>query len=59
VKTLKELFRLKTETYNSLCALAGSIAYADTWTQALGLILLSEAVLVTIERCWPRGERPE
>jgi hypothetical protein len=31
---------------------------STTVKQFVGLVLLSESVLVTIERCWPREERP-
>lgn len=49
---------LKASTYNSLIAVVGAILYADTWAQTFGLIFMIEAVLVSIERCWPENERP-
>ena len=55
----KGLFGLKVSTYNSLMGVVGAFAYADTIPKTIGLILMVEAVLVSIERCWPKEERPE
>lgn len=50
---------IPTWAYNSIIAGAGCFIVADTLSQAFGLWLILESLLVSIERCWPDGERPE
>lgn len=52
-------FGLPNYAYNSICVIVGSLLLTDTWAQSIGLILVLEAFLVSIERCWPEEERPQ
>lgn len=49
---------LKASTYNSLCGIAGCALLADSIPQFVGYALVLEAILVSVERCWPENERP-
>jgi hypothetical protein len=50
---------LPTFVYNSIMATVGAALLAHDWTTFFGLVLLMESIIVSIERCWPKGERPE
>ena len=49
---------LPTYAYNSLCGAIGCWLLTDTMPHFIGAILILEAVLVSLERTWPKGERP-
>lgn len=44
--------------YNSICTTIGALLITETWPQFMGLVLILEGIIVSIERCWPKGERP-
>lgn len=44
--------------YNSVMVLIGAYLLSDTWQQFFGLVFVLEAIIVSIERCWPKEERP-
>lgn len=50
--------RLPIHYINALMLLLGAYMLTDTWRDFAGVVLLGEALLVSIERCWPEGERP-
>ena len=45
--------------YNSAIGTIGAAFYADTLAHFVGIVLILESVLVSVERCWPKSERPE
>ena len=45
----------KRSTYNSVLLLLGAIFVANSLTQFIGIVLIGEAFLVTIEGCWTKG----
>lgn len=50
---------MPTWVYNSMIGIGGAFLYTDSWFHFFGLVLMLESVLVSIERCWPKAERPE
>lgn len=46
---------MKRSSWNSVCVLLGAACYADTLAQFVGIVLLMEALLVSIEGCWLPG----
>lgn len=44
--------------YNSICTTVGAFCITSTWLQFVGLVLILEGLIVSIERCWPKEERP-
>lgn len=48
-----------TWAYNSFIGLSGCWMIADNVGHFIGYSLILESLIVSIERCWPKGERPE
>ena len=45
---------MKRSTYNGVVATIGCFLYTETFTQFIGLLLIAECFMVTVEACWPK-----